>query len=128
MNQKRNLNGGTEWDNIIESELEREYNSLISPESRREDEDRVKVNQSKKENQMGESKNIFKSRTFWTNIAVVAGVAATEFAGGQLPVSDTTGLGILGIVNIILRGFTSKSVHITSQNEETYIPPSSSKY
>lgn len=66
---------------------------------------------------MNESKSIFKSKTFWTNIAAVAGLAAANYTGTQLPVNDEVAVGILGVVNIFLRGFTSQPTHIAKPKE-----------
>jgi len=72
----------------------------------------------KKERQM-DSKNIFKSKTFWTNLALVAGAAATEAAGAQLPVDNTTALSILGLINVGLRLFTNQAVTVMPQSDES---------
>lgn len=59
------------------------------------------------------SKNIFKSKTFWTNVALVAGGAAANYTGTQ--VDPEVALAVGGIANIILRAFTNKSVHVLPQ-------------
>lgn len=57
------------------------------------------------------SKSILRSKTFWFNIGAIVTTALLEH-GADLKLDPTTSILVLGILNLVNRLFTSKSVHI----------------
>ncbi len=101
---------GTEWDNVLDFEL----GLVSSPEVVHVNKNTIRLGRIT----MNPTKNLFKSKTFWTNVALVAGAAATEAVGAQLPVGDTTALSILGLINVGLRLFTNQGVTVMPQEQK----------
>ena len=56
-------------------------------------------------------KSIFASKTFWINILTIIAALSTEFIA-VLPDFDGTALGILGLVNIVLRIITKRPTYV----------------
>lgn len=108
-----NNQSGTEWDNTLERELFLDYKcpdySVTRPNK-----NTIRFHR----RTPVESKNLFKSKTFWTNVAIVAGTAGANYAGTQ--VDAETGVAVLGVANIILRLFTKKPTHILPVNPNPY--------
>jgi len=62
-----------------------------------------------------ESKNIVKSKTFWFNILAALATIASQFGFGDFEPDKgvvAVALGVVALVNIILRYLTDQGIHI----------------
>lgn len=66
---------------------------------------------------MNESKNIFKSKTFWLNI-IVGGLGVFTDVYSSVPGGSASVIGGLTTANIILRGITTKEVHVVTPKDQ----------
>lgn len=61
-------------------------------------------------------KHWFKSKTLWVNVVALTALLLQGIFGKQIISLEAQGI-LLGIINIILRGMTTKGVHIKASKK-----------